>query len=83
MLSQILLKSLPADTQLIEQISNFVFMLKSKKLLAGIIITFSVLLATFSFYFYQVVKTPNLQVDKKIPTCIFLAALPMRLYWIH
>jgi UPF0755 protein len=39
-------------------------MFKSKKLLAGIIITFSILLATFSFYFYQIVKTPNLQVDK-------------------
>jgi UPF0755 protein len=40
-------------------------MFKSKKLLAGVIITFSILLATFSFYIYQVVKTPNLQVDKQ------------------
>lgn len=40
-------------------------MTKSKKILAGLIIAFSMFLATFSFYIYQVVKSPNLQVDKE------------------
>lgn len=39
-------------------------MLRSRKLLAGLIIFFSVILASFSFYFYQVTRTPNLQVEK-------------------
>lgn len=39
--------------------------MKSRQLIAGVIIFFSFLLATFSYYFYQVVKTPNLQVDKE------------------
>ncbi len=61
----LLLLSTRIYKQLIKQITIFAFMFKSKKLLAGLIITFSILLATFSFYFYQVVKTPNLQLDKK------------------
>jgi UPF0755 protein len=40
-------------------------MFKSKKLVAGIIIFVSIMLATLSFYFYQVAKAPNLQVDKE------------------
>lgn len=39
-------------------------MFRSKKLLAGILIFVSIMLATLSFYFYQVAKAPNLQVDK-------------------
>ncbi|MBD0257459.1 MAG: endolytic transglycosylase MltG [Cytophagales bacterium] len=40
-------------------------MFKSRTLLAGILVFFSVLLATFSFYFYQIAQSPNLQVDKE------------------
>src|SRR5690349_20908089 len=39
--------------------------MKRKKLIAGLIIFFSFFLATFSYYFYQVFKTPNLQTDKE------------------
>jgi UPF0755 protein len=40
-------------------------MFKSRTLLAGVIIFVSLILATFSFYFYQVAKAPNLQVEKE------------------
>ncbi len=40
-------------------------MFKSRTLLAGSIVFFSMLLATFSFYFYQIAQAPNLQVDKE------------------
>jgi UPF0755 protein len=39
-------------------------MFKSRTLLAGFIVFSSVLLATFSFYLYQIAQAPNLQVDK-------------------
>ncbi len=39
--------------------------MKRKKLIAGLIIFFSFFLATFSYYFYQVFKTPNLQTEKE------------------
>src|SRR4051812_2491266 len=39
--------------------------MKRKKLIAGLIIFFSMFLATFLFYFYQVFKTPNLQTEKE------------------
>ncbi len=38
-------------------------MFKSRTFLAGVIVFFSVLLATFSFYIYQIAQAPNLQVD--------------------
>jgi UPF0755 protein len=40
-------------------------MFKSKKLLAAGILFVSIMLATLSFYFYQVAKAPNLQVKRE------------------
>ncbi|MBC8110865.1 MAG: aminodeoxychorismate lyase, partial [Verrucomicrobia bacterium] len=39
-------------------------LLQNKPLLAGILITVSMLFATFSFYAYQIFFTPNIQVEK-------------------
>jgi UPF0755 protein len=39
--------------------------MNKRKIYAGLIIFFSFFLATFSFYFYQVFKTPNLQTEKE------------------
>ncbi|MES2734182.1 MAG: endolytic transglycosylase MltG [Bacteroidota bacterium] len=39
--------------------------MNKRKIYAGLIIFFSFFLATFSFYFYQVFKTPNLQAEKE------------------
>ena len=39
--------------------------LRNRKIVAGLMIFFSFFLATFSFYFYQVFKTPNLQTQKE------------------
>lgn len=40
-------------------------MFRSKKFVAATVIFVSMMLATLSFYFYQVAKSPNLQVDKE------------------
>ena len=39
--------------------------MKNRQLLAGLLIFFSLFLATFTFYFYQVLRTPNLQAEKE------------------
>ncbi|MBC7920024.1 MAG: endolytic transglycosylase MltG [Ferruginibacter sp.] len=39
--------------------------MKNRQLLAGLLIFFSLFLATFTFYFYQVFRTPNLQAEKE------------------
>ena len=40
-------------------------MKKGRKIFVIIMVVFSVLLSTFSFYVYQIFKSPNLQVDKE------------------
>ena len=39
--------------------------LRKRKIVAGLMIFFSFFFATFTFYFYQVFKTPNLQAEKE------------------
>lgn len=39
--------------------------MKNRQLLAGLLIFFSLFAATFTFYFYQVFRTPNLQAEKE------------------
>jgi UPF0755 protein len=39
--------------------------MRRRKIVAALMIFFSFFLATFSYYFYQVFKTPNLQTDKE------------------
>jgi UPF0755 protein len=38
---------------------------QSRKIIAIVLVTASILLSTFSFYIYQVIKSPNLQVNKE------------------